>query len=37
MIREYQEFLQNAQLSVMSDPEALRLMRETHVARQRSG
>jgi hypothetical protein len=37
MMREYQEFLQNPQLSVMSDPESLRLMHETHVARQGSG
>jgi hypothetical protein len=33
MAREYEEFLRNAQLAVMSDPESSRLMRETHVAR----
>jgi hypothetical protein len=32
MAREYEDFLKNAQLSVMSDPESLRLMRATHVA-----
>ena len=29
--REYEDFLKNAQLSVMSDPELLRLMRATHI------
>jgi hypothetical protein len=31
MAQEYEDFLKNAQLSVMSDPELLRLMRATHV------
>ena len=31
MAREYQDFLKNAQLSVMNDPESLRLMRSTHL------
>ena len=31
MIREYKKFLKNAQVSQMSDPEALRLMRATHI------
>ena len=31
MAREYEDFLKNAQLSVMSDPESLRLMRATHI------
>jgi hypothetical protein len=29
MAREYEAFMQNAQLSVMDDPESLRLMRAT--------
>jgi hypothetical protein len=37
MAREYEDFLQNAQLSVMSDPESRRRMHATHVARQHSG
>jgi len=32
MAREYERFLKNAQLSAMSDPESLRLMRATHVS-----
>jgi hypothetical protein len=36
MARVYEDFLQNAQLSVMSDPESQRLMRSTHAARQYS-
>jgi len=32
MAREYEDFLKNAQLSVMNDPESLRLMRATRVA-----
>jgi len=35
LAREYEHFLMNAQLSVMSDPESLRLMRATHVAHNR--
>jgi hypothetical protein len=31
MAREYEDFLRNAQLSVMNDPESLRLMRATRV------
>lgn len=31
MAREYEDFLKTAQLSVMNDPESLRLMRATHV------
>ena len=31
MAREYQDFLKNAQLSVMNDAESLRLMRATHI------
>jgi len=31
MAREYEEFLKNAQMSVMSDPQSLRLMRATHL------
>ena len=31
MAQEYQHFLKNAQLSVMNDPESLRLMRATHI------
>ena len=31
MAREYEDFLRNAQLSVMNDPESLRLMRATHI------
>jgi hypothetical protein len=31
MAREYEDFLKNAQLSVMNDPESLRRMRATHV------
>ncbi len=34
MAREYEDFMQNAQLSVMNDPESLRLMRATHIAPQ---
>jgi hypothetical protein len=37
MAQEYEDFLRNAQLSVMSDPESLRLMRATHVAPQHPG
>ena len=36
MARAYEDFLQNAQLSLMTDPESRRLMRATHVARQHS-
>jgi hypothetical protein len=31
MAREYEDFLRNAQSSVMNDPESLRLMRATHI------
>ena len=31
MAREYEDFLKNAQMAVMDDPESLRLMRATHV------
>jgi len=31
MAQEYVDFLKNAQPAVMSDPEALRLMRATHI------
>ena len=31
MAREYQDFLKNARPEVMSDPDAVRLMRATHV------
>ena len=31
MAQEYQDFLKNAQLSVMNDPESLRQMRATHI------
>ena len=31
MVSEYKKFLKNAQVAQMSDPEALRLMRATHV------
>ena len=31
MACEYEDFLKNAQLSLMSDPESLRLMRATHI------
>ena len=31
MAREYEDFLKNARMSAMSDPESLRLMRATHV------
>jgi hypothetical protein len=31
MAREYEEFLKGAQTAMMSDPEALRLMRATHL------
>jgi hypothetical protein len=37
MAREYEDFMKNAQLSVMSDAEALRLMRATHIAPQAAG
>ena len=37
MAREYEDFLQNAQLSVMSDSESRQLMRATHVAQQHPG
>ena len=37
MAQEYEDFLRNAQLSVMSDPQSLRLMRATHVAPQHPG
>jgi hypothetical protein len=30
MAREYEDFMKSAQLSVMNDPESLRLMRATH-------
>jgi hypothetical protein len=36
MARVYEDFLQNARLSLMSDPESRQLMRATHVARQHS-
>ena len=31
MAREYEDFLKNAQLSVMNDPDSLRLMRAAHM------
>jgi hypothetical protein len=31
MAREYKKFLKSAHVSRMSDPEALRLMRATHI------
>ena len=31
MAREYEDFLKNAQMSVMNDAESLRLMRATHI------
>jgi hypothetical protein len=31
MVREYKRFLKSSQVSQMSDPEALRLMRATHI------
>jgi hypothetical protein len=31
MAREYEDFLKNAQMSVMNDAESLRLMRATHL------
>ncbi len=31
MAREYEEFLKNAATSMRNDPEALRLMRATHI------
>jgi hypothetical protein len=31
MSREYEEFLKNARTEMMGDPEAVRLMRATHV------
>lgn len=31
MAREYEDFLKNAQPQMMSDPEALKLMRATHI------
>jgi len=31
MEQEYKDFLQNARPEVMSDPEAVRLMRATHI------
>ena len=34
MAQEYKDFLRNAQMSVMSDPESLRRMRATHLAPQ---
>jgi hypothetical protein len=34
MAQEYQDFRKNAQMSVMNDPESLRLMRATHLAPQ---
>ena len=34
MAREYEEFMKNAQLAVMNDPESLRRMRATHIASQ---
>jgi hypothetical protein len=37
MAQEYEDFLQNAQLAVMNDPQSLRLMRATHVAPQHPG
>ena len=37
MAQEYENFLQNAQLSLMSDAESRQLMRATHIAEQRSG
>ncbi|MGH7115410.1 MAG: hypothetical protein ACREE9_13050, partial [Stellaceae bacterium] len=37
MAQEYKDFLKNAQMSVMSDPESLRRMRSTHLAPQPAG
>jgi hypothetical protein len=37
MAQEYEDFLRNAQLSVMRDPESLRRMRATHAAPQQPG
>ena len=34
MAREYENFLKNAQMSVMNDAESLRLMRATHIKEQ---
>jgi hypothetical protein len=34
MAREYQDFVKNAGTKMRSDPEALRLMRETHIAKE---
>lgn len=34
MAREYQEFVKNAGTKMRSDPEALRLMRATHIAKE---
>ena len=31
MAREYEDFLKNAQLAVMNDPESLQRMRATHI------
>jgi hypothetical protein len=31
MVEEYQDFLRNARPEVMDDPEAVRLMRATHI------
>ena len=31
MAREYEDFLKNAQMSVMNDPESLQRMRATHI------
>jgi hypothetical protein len=31
LAREYRDFLKNAQLSAMNDPESLRQMRATHI------
>src|SRR5437764_10760244 len=37
MVSDYKKFLKNAQMSQMSDPEALRLMRATHIKEPASG
>jgi hypothetical protein len=31
MVREYEDFLKNARADLMADPEAVRLMRATHI------
>ena len=36
MAREYESFLKTAQMSTMADPDAVRRMRETHIAKEAS-